>query len=180
MVAYTGKGYKVAAMVSNGQGANTDSTKTAKDFSARVDVSVIKAVSVGAYAQLGDFQYAKRGSWGINTRVIPVRDLILGAELDIGRTNGINNAGVVFEAAYLVTDQLQPIVRHELFKADVDRPAVSQQTTLGVNYLVLKNTAKLQAALSLLNNMKGDNGSPRTLSAGANGTLFTVVFQAAI
>lgn len=180
MISYQSGDYKVAAMASNGQGSNTDSAKTVKDLSLRADVNVTKELTAGAFVLLGDFEYAKRGSFGVNARVSPMRDLSVGAELDAGRVNGINNAGLVADIAYLMTREIQAVVRHELFKPNTAKGDVAQQSSVGVNYLLAKHNAKLQAALGYLSNLKGENGSPKTLTVGANGPLATLVFQAAL
>ncbi len=179
MVQYTGDGFKIGAMASNGQGTNIDANKTEKDLSLRGDVTVVKNLTAGAFVQLGDLTYDRKGAYGVNARFSPTRELNVGAEFDAGRLAGVSSYGFVFDAGYLVTPTLQPVLRHEFFKMDSSKATLSQQTTVGINYLLFRNQAKLQAALSVLTNMTGNNGTAKVAS-GVNGPAATLVFQASI
>jgi len=179
MLGYTTKGYKLGAMFSNGQGPNADATTDTKDLSVRADVNVATGLSVGAFGLFGDFEYNKKGRWGVNTKWSPSESTTVGVEFAMGRTNGVNNYGVVGDIGYNVTQEIQPVARYEILRVDTDQDAVAQQASLGVNYLFFKNTAKVQAAYSYLQNLAGNNGSPK-VAMGSYGHLVTLAFQMAI
>lgn len=179
MLTYTGQNFKAGAMVSNGQGPNADATADSKDLSLRTDVTVAPGVSVGAFGLFGDFEYNRKGRWGINSRFSPSEVATVALEFAMGRTNGINNYGVVGDVGYFVTPELQPVARYEVVRPDSNSGTVAQQASLGVNYVLLKNTAKIQTAYSYLQNLAGNNGTP-IVAVGSFGHLVTVAFQMAI
>ncbi len=179
MIAYTGDGYKVGVMASNGQGPNADAAADTKDLSVRTDVTVAKGISVGAFGLFGDFEYNKKGRWGVNTRMALTEESTVGVEFNMGRLNSVNSYGVMADAGYFVTQEIQPVIRYELLNTDTATNTLGQQASLGVNYVLLKNTAKVQFSYSYLENMAGNLGSPK-LAVGSFGHLFTLAFQMAI
>jgi len=179
MLTYSRQDFKVGAMVSNGQGPNADSTADTKDLSVRTDITLAPGVAVGAFGLFGDFEYNKKGRWGVNTRLAPMDSATAGLEFAMGRTNGVNSYGLVGDVGYNVTTELQPVVRYEVLRTDTIVSTVSQQISLGVNYNLLRNTARIQTAYSYLQNLAGNNGTPRVAN-GSFGHLVTLAFQMAI
>lgn len=179
MVGYKGNGYKVSAMASNGQGPNADATTDTKDLSVRAEVNATDWVTVGAFGLFGNFEWNKKGAYGVNTKLTPVEKLNVGVEFAGGKNSGVNSYGVATDVGYFVTEDLQPVVRLEAFRPDTTSTKWAQVSTLGVNYFFLKKEAKIQFAYSYLGNVAGNSGSPK-VAAGTYGHLFVLAFQASI
>lgn len=168
MVSYTTPDWKLAMMVS-----------ALKDLTTRADFFFSKQFSAGAFLQLGNLEYAKNASWGLNSRVSPFRDLWLAVEYDQGRVAGVQRWGVVFEADYAIDPHIQAVMRHEILSPNSQKPEFAQQFMVGVDYLLLKQNAKFQVAVGSLTHIASNNGSPR-VSLGSSGPTGTVAFQAAL
>ena len=179
MLSYQGDGYRIAGMISNGQGPNADSRQDTKDFSLRVDSTPVKGVNVGAYGLFGEFAYNGKGRWGVDTKITALENWAFGAEYQMARDGATNGLGGMVYAAYLLTEKLQPVYRYEIVRPNVKASWVAQGHSLGVNYLIQKHNAKVQGAFSSLSNMTGGNGSP-VEAKGVNGSLVTLGFQMAI
>jgi hypothetical protein len=179
MVSYKTGIFQIGSMVSNATATNQFAKTNAKALSTRLDVAPVTGVKAGAFLRLGDFSYDNGGEWGANVRVNPNDRSTVGVEYNMGKNAGVSSLGFVADAAYLVTNEIQPVARYEIFKPNKDKSFVASQPTLGVNYLVSKNAAKLQAAISYLDGMTSNNGSPTEVQ-GVYGSLFTLSFQASL
>ena len=156
-----------------------DAKSDTKDLSLRAEVTPVKGWVVGAYGLFGDFKYDKKGRWGANTRY-SVGALSVGGEYQMGRDSGVVGLGFAGDVAYLLTEQFQAVYRYEVLKGNVKASLLSQAHTVGVNYLLYKHNAKVQAAIANLNNMNGGSNGSSAAASGVNGNLLTLAFQMAI
>lgn len=170
--------WKLGAMASNGEGTNADAVRNTKDLSLRLDLTPDPAWQMGAFVLLGDFVFDRKGAWGVNLKYAHPT-IVARTEFAAGRTNGVNSLGWTGEAGYSVTEQWQPAVRYEVFKPVTEQAQTSQQVSLGVNYYLLRNQAKLQSEISYLHNFTGNMGQAQT-QAGYYGPMVTFALQAAI
>lgn len=175
MVVYKHAVGRIAAMVSNGQGANADA-KDVKHFSVRAEVPITRELQVGAFTRLSEFDFENNGQVGGG--IAWKRDVVnLRAEYAMGRNKGITSHAGTLEGGYRISDNWESVVRYELIRPGaVDLSSVE---SIGVNYRIAKNSAKLQGAVSFLHDAVGKNGSYEP-QKGSNGTLMTLAFQAAI
>lgn len=171
----------LGAMVSNGGGPNVDDTTVKKDLTIRADLTPVKGVNFGAFTWLSDFKYSQRGRVGANVRYLPGA-AVFRAEYVEAKDLGVRDRGVVAEAGYTFAETVQPVVRYELLKSveSIDSTFWTRATSVGANYFILKNNAKIQAAYTMGHQNFLGNGGSYAASRGGNGNLFILSFQGAI
>ncbi len=100
------------------------------------------------------------------------------------QVNGLKSNALFFDAAYMINDEFQVAARLDMYKPNTTVDVRGTAETVGVNYFILNNAAKIQAAFTFLNNLTGANGAVSSSAAnvisGAKGTIFTLGFQANI
>lgn len=138
--------YKVGLF--NGNGINMAAKKNDKDVAGIIYVNPAKQLTLsvghyeGSYGEQGNTHVRNRTSAGAEYKD---KQLILRSEYIQGNTAGQKSNGVYAEAAYFVTDKIQPLVSYDYFKANKDINVSQNDYQVGVNYLPLKNL-RLQAA----------------------------------
>ncbi len=175
MLAWKESIFRVNAMISSGQKSNIDDTNDKKDLSIRADVLPTDTTKFGVFASGGDYSFGMKSRFGASARAT-LGELLLKGEGVVARDNGVGAHGWAVDTAYSVSDRFQPAARYETF----DNAGLSPHAvTLGMNYYEAKHGAKIQAAYTLLRDMTGASGS-YVPTAGSNGSLFILCFQAAI
>ncbi len=167
--------FRVNAMISSGQKSNIDDTNDKKDLSVRAEVLPNDAMKFGVFTQAGDYSYGMKSRYGANFR-LNFGDLLVKGEGVVARDNGIGAHGWAIDSGYAFNEHFQPAVRYETFESTGLTP---HAVTVGLNYLELKNNAKVQLAYVALSDMLGTSGT-YVPNAGTKGSLFTLVFQAAL
>jgi hypothetical protein len=182
-------------MGSNGQpspGANAtniDDTNNSKDLSARLDYKVFEGLKLGAWYNQSNAIAGISNRYGANFRW-DWEDLTLKAEGAQAKEFDIDRNGLYADLAYKI-GQFMPAFRYENFQVTTDPVQSSASAyTLGLNYLLAGNNAKIQLAGSLLKNMSsstttsttGVNVSSGTYvpAAGRDGTLVILNAQMAL
>jgi hypothetical protein len=168
---------QAGAMVSNGKGANADDVNGSKDLTARVDADINDMVRVGAFTRAADFGYNIDGNYGANVRLV-FGSLLVSAEGALGNMASVKSAGGQGTVAYSITPKIQPVFRFETFSPNTAADAATAET-IGVNYYVSGNYAKVQVAYSNLNNLSAPNGFSQYAN-GSTGSNLWVVFQAGL
>ncbi len=178
------------AMAANGQKPNVDDNNASKDLAFRVEAKPIDDLKVGAFDYLSDGRAKSatsatlQSSMGANISYSP-NDLYLGAEGVLGESedasgNSIKSQGLMGDVAYKVTTELQPVFRYETYTPNTDSGLTSSAYTLGVNYYLKKNNAKVQLAGTVYHNMTGNNGTTAASTTTRDGTAVTLGFQASL
>lgn len=175
MLTYRESIWKIWVAMTNGQRPNVDDVNSKKDLHIRLEATPIEGMKFGGFTTAGDYSYAQRAHWGLNTRFIH-EDLQIRIDAVHAEDQGVKTNGWNVDAAYSLSSLFQPVVRYELLRNEVSEGAA---TSLGINYFYAKHGAKIQAAYSYLSDMSGANGTYQ-LSHGNHGSLITIAFQAAI
>jgi hypothetical protein len=175
MLTYVTGILKTQAMLSNGGTANTDDTNDAKDLHLRVEVNPDKQLSAGVFATFGDFNFNTKGRIGVNGRYL-LDDLTLRAEVVQARDASVNSTGFMADAGYLVTKEIQPVVR---FDGIAGATFTGTAITAGANYFVHGHNAKFSLAYAHFNNMTSALGSYTLLNNTKEHTVW-LSFQAAL
>lgn len=179
MITYQTSQWKWIGMLSNGQGPNANATTNTKDLTLRSEFTINPDLRVGAFVLLGDLAYNNKGSWGTNFRYARENSLTLLGEYVMGKTGPVVSQALVVESGYFVSNQVQPGLRYEILQPNLNSGFLAQQPATVLNYYIAKHSAKLQASLSYLSNMTGNDGAPDVV-AGSYGTQWTIAFQAAL
>ena len=91
-----------------------------------------------------------------------------------------DSSGWNIDSGYLITENIQPIVRYEAYQSGFTGSSYS----FGMNYLMLKHNSKVTVQYSVLDNLTGTKNSlspgSQALSYGSQGGLLILAFQAAI
>lgn len=179
---YKNSAFKLSAMVSNGGTfANITDTTTAKDLSARLELTMIDPLTFGGWMWSPDMDFANNLKYGAFAK-FNSEHLFTRAEFGQSVLSGATTAGWYAELGYKVTETLQPMARFDMVLPPTGFES-GYVATLGMNWLALKNNIRLQAAFSALNNANGLLGSPRiatTLAAGATHPTASMLTLAAV
>jgi hypothetical protein len=174
MLTYKLKSVKVSVMSSNGQATNVDDTNNSKDLHARVDASLSDEIKVGVFTTAGDASYNNKARWGTNARIGFGRVLVR-LEGVRARDATVWSTGWSADISWQTSEHWQPVIRFD----GIENTFTASAITGGVNYLLSKNNAKIQAAYSQLRNMSGSNGSYAP-SRNVDGNVAIVSFQQAL
>ncbi len=173
---YTSGIFKAQAMLSDGGTPNVEDTNDNKDLHLRLEVAPSKEWVTGVFATFGDFSFDTKGRLGGNVKYLANSALTLRGEVVAARDARVNSTGFMLDAAYLVNEVFQPAVRIDgLATASFTGSAI----TVGANYLVQGNNARVSLAYARLNNLSDSNGTYSLLN-NAHGHLVWLAFQAAL
>jgi hypothetical protein len=181
MVAYKGEGFKTALMVSNGQATNVDDIDGKKDLSLRADFDVLEGLSLGAFTLASNFSFEDLGRFGVNLDY-KFSDFQLRHEFVYQTATGdVKSYGHMTDLA-MNGEEWSPVLRFEYLKPNMDQDLSAKAYTAGINYYLQGKKSKIQAAVSYLQDLEAPNGTPKSdnIVSGSDGTVFYLVFQAAI
>ena len=174
--------FKAALASTNGKGTNVDDVQTEneKDLHLRLDYTPMEKVDIGAWTTAGNSGYDKKARWGANARA-GLGDLIVRLEGVRAKDLDVYTTGYVADLGYKFGDFFQAVLRYD---AIADLVSGGQQytasaATVGLNHLLAKNNAKIQASFSQLKDMNGAQGS-YTPVKGKEGGLFVLAIQSAM
>lgn len=176
MINYKYSLLKFMAMVSNGQNPNVDDTNNEKDLNLRAEAKPTDEVQVGVFNTAADFKYSKKSRIGMNAKYAPSAWLFRGEGV-YANDNSTATWGWVFDVAYTIAEKWQPAFRYDSIR---NTQYTSYGTTFGLNYLMSKHNAKIQAAVGILNDLTGNSGGTYAVQRGTSGVLSVLSFQAAI
>ncbi len=176
MATYTAGIVKTQMMVSDGGTTNVEDTNDKKDIHFRVEVAPTKELLAGVFTTAGDFSYETKGRIGGNVRYLPITGLTLRGEVVAARDSSVHTTGYMADVAYLVTNEIQPVLRYDGIRGPV---FTGSAATLGVNYLVRSYNARATLAYAHLDNMT-DAGGSYTLLNNTHGHVVWLAFQAAL
>ena len=174
--------FKAALASTNGKGTNVDDlqSENQKDLHLRLDFVPMEKVDVGAWTTAGNSDYAKKARWGANARA-GFGPLLVRLEGVRAKDADVYTTGYVADLGYKFGDYFNAVLRYDAI-ADLVSGAeqfTASAATVGLNYLLAKNNAKIQASYSQLKDMNGGQGS-YTPSKGKEGGLFVLAFQSAM
>jgi hypothetical protein len=174
MLAYKVSKFKASVMSSNGHGTNADDStiRNEKDLHARIEFQPWENLGVGAFTTAGDSGYQDKGRWGANLRA-SLGSLLFRADAVRASDPAGWSTGYAGDLSYAVNDRLRPVVRYEGFD---NGTFIASAATVGLNYYLAKNNAKIQAAYSFMNDMSGTYAPLK----GKEGSLFIMNFQMAL
>lgn len=170
--------WNAATMVSTAQPFYGKGQHGLTDASTRVEITPMKDFGVGTFVTLGDFEYKRKGRWGLNSRY-KIESFDLRAEYAQGRDSAVQSHGLTTEAGYWVTENIEPIVRYEVFKGNQALTSYGKAETLGVNYFVREYNCKVQLIGTAMQNMAAPNGSPAA-TPGTSNRLVMLALQTSI
>lgn len=163
-------------MLSNGQGTNVNDTNTDKDVSFRVDAQATQFLSLGGFGLAKESNYNQLAKFGLNAAYIS-QDWLAKAEFANGYDANIRSQSQVFDLGYFLNSDFQLAGRFENYQPDMAASDTSSSGSLGLNYYIEKQKAKIQLMHSVLKNFSGNYGSKR-VSNGSDGALTVLAFQA--
>jgi hypothetical protein len=180
MLSWVSAHLKASLMASNGQNTNIDDTDSDKDITLRVDASPFEGWKLGAFTAAGNYDYDAKGRWGMNARYSS-RGWLARFEGVRGKAGRQYSTGWVADLAYTIAEKWQPALRFDQFIGGGFR---SNAGSVGLNYLLARKNAKIQAAYTELNRMAGNNGSGAlgtyVPDRNSRGKLFILSLQMAI
>ena len=166
-------------MVSSGRSLSGAGQGFFHDLDTRFEVTPGSSIGVGGFLVFGnDFDYSKKGRWGINGR-FNIGKTLLNAEYAVGKNGPIQCQGVNTELGYWITESFQSMVRFETFSPNQSMDILGRAETLGLSYYLRKYLTKFQAALTVMQNMAAANGTP-SFAKGADSQVFTLAVQTSI
>jgi hypothetical protein len=177
-LSYRSDRWNAASMLSMARPISVDGSSNLQDLHSRVELTPAKEWGVGAFLTLNRGSYEQKGRYGLNARYGDSR-FIGRAELAQGRDRGVQSRGLNLEAGYFITESLQPVARFETFQPNQSTVTTARAETLGLNYLIARQAAKVQVAGSFLQEMVAGNGTP-VYAKGRTDQVLTVAFQAGI
>jgi phosphate-selective porin len=142
----------------NGAGINTADNNKPKDFSGMLAVNPLKHLSISASYYNGkmgpDTLTRSRIRTGFGAKYDDSR-LLLRTEYIQGKMGSVKSDGLYAVAGYFVHPKIQPVLKYDYFRGNVDVDSTTQQDyVIGVNYLPV-NSVRLQLNLT----HRIDNGS---------------------
>lgn len=180
LLQYSKSDVKVGFMASNGVGTNQDDTTSAKDLTARVDYKVLNEVKVGAFTRATNSMLYTSSAYGLNTRVKPVCDLEVRADLAQAHTGAVNTTGYTLDAGYQLTPRVSPVVRYDVFQPNTAKDVTMHVYEAGVNYNLGAPNTKVELAYGITDNVSAPAAANGTYTAGSGrGSILTLAFQAA-
>ena len=192
--------FQAGLMVSNGYGPNTSDIDSSKRMTGRVDYVLSDNLKFGAFTTANNFSYGSQGAFGANLNVhfgdflltgegALGTDTLTGAGSSIFATGSgntasqvgtnVNQSGFQFTAAYSLLPKWQPVLRYATFTPDTTQPSSIQIYEFGLNYYVVGNNAKIQAAVEYTQNNLF-SGLRDTYQDGVSGCIGILSFQAAL
>ncbi|MBR5135676.1 MAG: porin [Rikenellaceae bacterium] len=129
--------------VYNGAGTNKSDENKHKDFAARLNVNLIKALILSGSVYLGktgeQASLADRNRYAVGMRYED-KALVMRSEYIWGVTGAQKSEGVYALAGYWVTKKVMPVVRYDYFNKVVGTPDAAQSNYLvGIDYWPIKN-----------------------------------------
>jgi hypothetical protein len=177
-LSYKAAGWNMATMLSMARPVSTEGSSELQDLITRVEVTPGKEWAGGTFVSLNKLSYDQKGRWGVNARYTG-SSVVARAELGQSRDRAVQSRGLNLEAAYWITESLQPVVRFETFQPNQATAVSAKAETVGVNYFIERKHAKVQVAGSWLQEMTAGNGTPVN-AKGKTDQVLTVAFQASI
>jgi hypothetical protein len=181
--------FKYAAMISNDTNTNTLDTNSKKALSFRADWDAAPLLKIGAFTDAQDYSWNQRGRYGLNAK-LKMEALQLRAEYASASTlvtpgaANIKTTAMNVDAGYSLSDTWQPVARFDRVKPNTESGPTGTAETFGLNYFLKGHSQKIQAAVTVMNNLRGSNGAVSSSTADViqdrKGTIFTLNFQASI
>lgn len=165
---YKAEAWNLAAMLSGGESLSSNQQNEFDNLHLRAEARPIKDLSLGSFVTLGDFDYSRRGRWGLNARE-GIGKAEFRAEYAQGRDGAVHSRGFTTEAGYRLTESFQSVARFETFN-------LGKAETIGMNFLIPAHHTQMQLAGTVMQNMAAPTGTP-SYSKGANNKLLTFALQ---
>jgi hypothetical protein len=169
---------KLSVSSTNGQKTNADDTNDDKDVTGRLDITVNDSFNFGAFTIAGDSSYSKTkaywgGNFGYKSGWFGLRgEGVRMKDYSSATAFAYTTAGDVQVTADIM-DNFQAVFRGDYW---TNKTYKAKSVGVGVNYLMSKNNAKIQAAYFDLSNMNTSTGSYQPANR-KEGSLFIVSFQ---
>lgn len=177
MLTYTHDMWKVRTMVSNGQSTNVSDNNAPKNIAMRIDAQPTERFQFGGFTSAQDFRYNARGRIGLNAGYTNDKWL-LRAEGVAGKDYSVRSNGWVADVAYMLCPNFQAVGRVEGLNPNTSKDDSGNAETLGLNYYIAGNKAKIQASYSWLQDFVWSSNALNYRTG--KGTLFILAFQAAM
>ncbi|MEO5969971.1 MAG: porin [Bdellovibrionia bacterium] len=170
--------WNVATMLSIGRPANSPGTSDLNNLMVRGELTSNTDLGVGTFASVEDFDFSKKGRWGVNVRY-KINKFDFRTEYAQGQDKGKRSVGMTNELGYWLTENIESVVRYEFFNANTILTVLGRAESFGLNYWVSRPNMKVQLVASALQDMVNTNGSP-SLAPGGNNQFLAVGLQGSI
>lgn len=129
----------------NGQGTNTGDANKSKDFSGIFTVNPVKPLSLavshynGLQVRQAQSDIVQRVRTGVGAKYDDGR-LLVRSEYIQGKTGNFKSEGAYATAGYFVHPKIQPVLRYDYFKRNMNDNSTRQQNyVVGFNYFLANN-----------------------------------------